>query len=138
LLAGASGTALEVGAGDGINLQHDPAIVAELIAVEPDPRLRTQAERAANRLSWRSGGGLRFYEHVRCHRPAVARRQRLIDAGWAGAIGGCHTNRDTLPAIAGAGFRPERRDAPFARSGSLALVCPALARRVDFRRCVLV
>ena len=47
LLAGASGRVLEVGAGNGINFEHYPAGVGELIAVEPEPYLRSQAERAA-------------------------------------------------------------------------------------------
>jgi SAM-dependent methyltransferase len=153
LLAGASGTVLEVGAGNGINFQHYPASVAELIAVEPEPYLRGQAERAARSIAMpvrvvpgvaaslglepdsvdvvvvsgvlcsvpdqgealaefhrvlRFGGELRFYEHVRSRRPAFARWQRLLDAGWSRAMGGCHTNRDTLAAITAAGFRLER------------------------------
>jgi ubiquinone/menaquinone biosynthesis C-methylase UbiE len=47
LLAGASGRVVEVGAGNGINFEHYPAGVHELIAVEPEPYLRAQAERAA-------------------------------------------------------------------------------------------
>ena len=47
LLASASGRVVEVGAGNGINFEHYPASVDELIAVEPEPYLRGQAERAA-------------------------------------------------------------------------------------------
>src|SRR5437764_11222725 len=47
LLAGASGRVVEVGAGNGINFEHYPAGVTELIAVEPEPYLRSQAEKAA-------------------------------------------------------------------------------------------
>jgi SAM-dependent methyltransferase len=47
LLAGVSGRVVEVGAGNGINFEHYPAGVSELIAVEPEPYLRSQAERAA-------------------------------------------------------------------------------------------
>jgi ubiquinone/menaquinone biosynthesis C-methylase UbiE len=47
LLAGVSGRVVEVGAGNGINFEHYPAGVSELIAVEPEPYLRGQAERAA-------------------------------------------------------------------------------------------
>lgn len=50
LLAGASGRVLEVGAGNGINFQHYPRSVVELIAVEPEPYLRSQAEKAAEDL----------------------------------------------------------------------------------------
>ncbi len=47
LLAGASGRVVEVGAGNGINFEHYPVSVTELIAVEPEPYLRRQAETAA-------------------------------------------------------------------------------------------
>jgi SAM-dependent methyltransferase len=47
LLAGVSGRVVEVGAGNGINFEHYPAGVNELIAVEPEPYLRSRAERAA-------------------------------------------------------------------------------------------
>jgi ubiquinone/menaquinone biosynthesis C-methylase UbiE len=56
----------------------------------------------------RPGGELRFYEHVRSRRPGFARWQRRIDSTWSRVMGGCHTDRDTLAAIAGAGFRLER------------------------------
>ena len=46
-LLGRSGRVVEVGAGNGINFEHYPASVDELIAVEPEPYLRGQAERAA-------------------------------------------------------------------------------------------
>jgi ubiquinone/menaquinone biosynthesis C-methylase UbiE len=49
LLAGARGHVVEVGAGNGINFEHYPPSVAQLIAVEPEPYLRTQAERSAER-----------------------------------------------------------------------------------------
>jgi ubiquinone/menaquinone biosynthesis C-methylase UbiE len=47
LLAGLSGRVLEVGAGNGINFEHYPRPVESLIAVEPEPYLRGQAEAAA-------------------------------------------------------------------------------------------
>jgi SAM-dependent methyltransferase len=47
LLAGLRGTVVELGAGNGLNLAHYPAEVAEVIAVEPEPTLRAEAERAA-------------------------------------------------------------------------------------------
>jgi ubiquinone/menaquinone biosynthesis C-methylase UbiE len=47
LLAGATGRVVEVGAGNGINFAHYPRSVAEVIAVEPEPYLRSQAEKAA-------------------------------------------------------------------------------------------
>ena len=46
-LAGLSGRVLEVGAGTGTNFAFYPATVDEVVAVEPEPRLCGQAERAA-------------------------------------------------------------------------------------------
>ena len=51
LLSGLAGEVLEVGAGDGMNLAHYPPAVARVVAVEPEPRLRGLAERAARRAS---------------------------------------------------------------------------------------
>lgn len=39
LLAEASGRALEIGAGTGINVEHYPAAVTELVLLEPDERM---------------------------------------------------------------------------------------------------
>ncbi|MBV8989788.1 MAG: methyltransferase domain-containing protein [Solirubrobacterales bacterium] len=153
LLAGVSGKVVEVGAGNGINFEHYPTSVAELIAVEPEPYLRSQAEKAAGdapmqvqvvpgvaaslelpqdsvdvvvvcgvlcsvpdqrealaeiRRVLRADGELRFYEHVRSRRPGFARWQRRADLVWPRLMGGCHTARDTLAEIKGAGFRLER------------------------------
>ncbi len=47
LLAGASGTAVEVGCGPGSNFPYYPAAVRQVVAVEPEPYLRRAAERAA-------------------------------------------------------------------------------------------
>jgi ubiquinone/menaquinone biosynthesis C-methylase UbiE len=47
MLAGATGRVVEVGAGNGINFAHYPTTVTEVIAVEPEPYLRSQAEKAA-------------------------------------------------------------------------------------------
>lgn len=47
MLAGVAGRVIEVGAGNGINFPHYPAAVTEVIAVEPEPYLRRQAEKAA-------------------------------------------------------------------------------------------
>jgi ubiquinone/menaquinone biosynthesis C-methylase UbiE len=49
LLAGLSGTVLEVGAGQGLNFAHYPSTVGEVIAIEPEPTLRAAAEAAAGR-----------------------------------------------------------------------------------------
>jgi len=47
LLADVAGRVLEVGAGTGSNLAYYPSTVTSLIAVEPEPRLRAEAEDAA-------------------------------------------------------------------------------------------
>jgi ubiquinone/menaquinone biosynthesis C-methylase UbiE len=47
MLAGLQGTVVEVGAGNGLNFSHYPAVVTEVIAVEPEPTLRAAAEKAA-------------------------------------------------------------------------------------------
>lgn len=47
LVGGIAGRVIEVGAGNGINFEHYPASVAELVAVEPEPRLRRAAIDAA-------------------------------------------------------------------------------------------
>ncbi|MGH3868454.1 MAG: class I SAM-dependent methyltransferase [Pseudonocardiaceae bacterium] len=46
-LAGLSGRVIEVGAGNGLNFGHYPATVTEVLAVEPEDRLRALAEEAA-------------------------------------------------------------------------------------------
>jgi ubiquinone/menaquinone biosynthesis C-methylase UbiE len=47
LLADLSGEVLEVGAGTGANFAHYPPTVTSVRAVEPEPKLRALAERAA-------------------------------------------------------------------------------------------
>jgi ubiquinone/menaquinone biosynthesis C-methylase UbiE len=47
LLDGLSGRVIEVGAGNGRNFDHYPASVSHVLAVEPEPRLRASAQRAA-------------------------------------------------------------------------------------------
>jgi ubiquinone/menaquinone biosynthesis C-methylase UbiE len=46
-LAGLTGRAVEVGAGSGTNFRHYPTTVTEVVAVEPEPYLRTLATDAA-------------------------------------------------------------------------------------------
>lgn len=46
-LAGLSGRVLEVGAGIGTNFPNYPATVAQVVAVEPEPRLAARAQAAA-------------------------------------------------------------------------------------------
>lgn len=47
MLDGATGTVVEVGAGNGLNFAHYPPTVASVIAVEPEPHLRRLAHAAA-------------------------------------------------------------------------------------------
>lgn len=47
MLAGVSGRVIEVGAGTGVNFEHYPESVDEVVAVEPEPYLREQCARAA-------------------------------------------------------------------------------------------
>jgi ubiquinone/menaquinone biosynthesis C-methylase UbiE len=47
MLAGLSGRVLEVGPGNGLNFPHYPASVLEVVAVEPEPYLRSRAAAAA-------------------------------------------------------------------------------------------
>jgi ubiquinone/menaquinone biosynthesis C-methylase UbiE len=47
LLDRLAGRVVEVGAGSGLNFAHYPTTVTEVIAIEPEPTLRAEAERAA-------------------------------------------------------------------------------------------
>jgi ubiquinone/menaquinone biosynthesis C-methylase UbiE len=153
LLAPLSGRVLELGAGTGRNFPHYPAAVDEVVALEPEPRLRREAERVAAtarvpirllpgvadqlpaddasfdaavaslvlctvpdpvralaelRRVLRPGGELHFYEHVRAEPGALRAIQRVADLVWPHIGGGCHASRETLAAIARAGFEIER------------------------------
>ena len=83
----------------------DAAVSAGLLCSVHDPA----AALAELARVIRSGGELRFYEHVISRRRRAARLQRGVDAtgAWARAMGGCRTSCDTEAAIAGAGFRIE-------------------------------
>ncbi len=47
LLDGLTGAVIETGAGNGLNFRHYPRQVTRVLAVEPEPRLRDLARRAA-------------------------------------------------------------------------------------------
>jgi ubiquinone/menaquinone biosynthesis C-methylase UbiE len=51
LLAPLSGEVVEIGAGNGLNFAHYPATITGVTAIEPEPRLRELAIRAASRGS---------------------------------------------------------------------------------------
>jgi ubiquinone/menaquinone biosynthesis C-methylase UbiE len=54
LLAGLSGRVVEIGAGNGLNFAHYPPEVREVVAIEPEDRLRALAEREAGRVAGRA------------------------------------------------------------------------------------
>jgi SAM-dependent methyltransferase len=49
LLSGLSGRVIEIGAGNGLNFSHYPGTVSEVVAIEPERRLRQLAVEAALR-----------------------------------------------------------------------------------------
>ncbi len=156
LLVGLAGDVLEVGAGSGLNFGHYSRQVTRVLAVEPEPRLREIASRAADiapvpikvvdgiaerlpaddaafdavvaclvlcsvddshaalneiRRVVRPGGQLRFFEHVTAGTRVLGQVQRFLDATvWPSLCGGCHLSRDTVAAIANAGFVISRLD----------------------------
>lgn len=81
----------------------------------------------------RTGGELRFYEHVLSDDARLARAQRALDVVWPHVAGGCHANRGTVDAIAGAGFTIEHvRRFTFRPSIAASLTAPhaiGIARR---------
>ena len=154
LLTDLHGRVLELGAGNGLNFEHYPKSVDEVVAVEPEAYLRKRALEAARKANVRvdvvdglagqlafkhqgfdagvvssvlctvpdvdaaltdlrrvirSGGELRFYEHVLAHQPRLAALQRALTRTgiWPLIGGGCHADRDTAAAIQRAGFEIE-------------------------------
>jgi ubiquinone/menaquinone biosynthesis C-methylase UbiE len=75
LLAGLSGRVVEVGAGNGMNFAHYPDTVGEVIALEPEPYLRSKAKAAAKAAP--------VYIVVR---PGVADALELADASVDAAV----------------------------------------------------
>jgi ubiquinone/menaquinone biosynthesis C-methylase UbiE len=150
LLAGLSGRVIEIGAGSGLNFRHYPAAVCEVVAIEPERRLRRAAADVASRTEVpvdvvpgaaealpvkseafdaavaclvlcsvrdqrralaelrrvvKPGGELRLLEHVQATGGGLAAAQWAVDhTFWPLLFGGCHTGRDTLAAVAAAGF----------------------------------
>jgi ubiquinone/menaquinone biosynthesis C-methylase UbiE len=59
----------------------------------------------------KTGGHLRFFEHVQATTPVRRRIQRALDATiYPFLMGGCHCSRDTTTTIKQAGFVTERID----------------------------
>ena len=82
----------------------DAAVAALVLCTVPD---QSSALAELFRVL-RTGGELRFYEHVVAHPKWESRFQRLADATfWPHVAGGCHLARDTTAAIEQAGFQIE-------------------------------
>lgn len=85
----------------------DAAVASLVLCTVPDQA----AALAELRRVLRSGGELRFYEHVVAHDRRIGALQRAADATfWPRVAGGCHAARDTGAAIAAAGFVVEREE----------------------------
>lgn len=52
-------------------------------------------------------GTLAFYEHVRSSRRIAGLVEDIATPAWSRVAGNCHPNRDTVAAIAAAGFQPQ-------------------------------
>jgi ubiquinone/menaquinone biosynthesis C-methylase UbiE len=92
----------------GAEGSFDAAVVTLVLCSVADQR----AVLAEVRRVVRSGGQLRFIEHVRADTPGLRRVQRVLDATvWPPLGGGCHVSRDTLATIAGAGFTVAQSEA---------------------------
>lgn len=79
----------------------DAGVVSLVLCALPDPRT---ALAELHRVI-RPGGELRFLEHVAARSQGLRRLQHVADATvWPLLTGGCHTARDPLSAIRGAGF----------------------------------
>jgi hypothetical protein len=74
MLAGLAGRVMEVGPGNGLNFPHYPLSVQEVVAVEPEPCLRSR--------------DILF-----------AGYQQAADLVWPRLMGGCHVQRQTRAAI---------------------------------------
>jgi ubiquinone/menaquinone biosynthesis C-methylase UbiE len=108
----AAGAAVTVSVRDGVGARIDlpdgsvdAAVACLVLCSVPDPA----AALAELRRVMRPGGELRFFEHVRADSAGKARAQSWLDRSgvWPRLFGGCHCARDTVAAIAGAGFAIE-------------------------------
>ena len=92
-----AGSAEQIPAPDN---SFDAVVACMVLCSVPDQHLAlTQIRRVL-----RPGGTLAIYEHVRSSNPVVARLQDAAVPGWSWLAGGCHPNRDTMRAVADAGF----------------------------------
>jgi ubiquinone/menaquinone biosynthesis C-methylase UbiE len=80
--------------------EFDAAVFSLVLCSIANP---SEALREAARVL-RSGGQLRFLEHVRSAHRLAALLEDAVTPLWQRAFGGCHPNRDTAATIAAAGF----------------------------------
>ena len=100
------------------NGEFDAAILVWVLCSVPDP---AAALRELRRVLT-PGGELRFYEHVRSRNLLFRGLQRAGDAlFWTRALGGCQTTRDTVAAIAAAGFELAEVEGGFYSSSLLTI-----------------
>ena len=96
------GTAEDLPGQDG---DYDAVVACLVLCSVPDQ----QAALSEIRRVLRSGGQLRYFEHVVSGRPALARLERLLDTTLYPPLArGCHCSRDTGAAIRLAGFQIEQ------------------------------
>ncbi len=86
--------------------EFDAAVASLVLCSVTDPR-RSLAEL---RRVLRSGGELRFFEHVRSASAPIGMLQDMITPAWSRAGGGCHLNRDIAADIKSARFDIETVD----------------------------
>ncbi|UKA61323.1 class I SAM-dependent methyltransferase [Arthrobacter sp. FW306-04-A] len=119
------GTAENIPAADG---EADAVVVSlVLCSVADQAAALTEIRRVL-----RPGGTLAFYEHVRSDKRLLAAVEDLLTPVWQHVAGGCHPNRNTLQAIAGAGFQVLHSERFGFSSGPLSpLIAHILGRAVS-------
>ncbi|MGH3470076.1 MAG: class I SAM-dependent methyltransferase [Thermocrispum sp.] len=80
--------------------EYDAAVMSLVLCSITDP----DAALTEVRRVLRTGGTLRFYEHVRSRRRPVGLFQDAISPLWSRLFGGCRLNRETTAVIGAAGF----------------------------------